>query len=148
MKKWIIGIIVLFSFFSIANAADQTEGLLERLLDINYGPEHYEIELSSLDMIYFSDQNTNRQFQEINQVNETLKDQLMLQYRAWNLDHNRMSAIVSVHQKFIYHLNKFFYFLSLKEKGYNYKELDTSILKNYKLVRVYYKKIKYFTLKK
>lgn len=142
MQKFIAAIIVLLSVITSTNTTFAKQGYLEELLDLNYGPEEYQITLSSLDNQYFTQSDTQEYFIQVDSVNELLKDEILKQYKSWKLDHNQMSGIISAHQKFVYHLNNLFQAINMKESGLQYVELDDYVIDSYKGSRIYYKKIK------
>lgn len=140
MKKFSTIIITLICFFSIVNKSFAWEWYIEELLDINYWIEEYELELQNLEFIYFLDENKNIMFNEFNKINELLKKEIITKYKNKKFNYYQTKWIIWSYKKFIYYTNRLFYYISLKEKKYNYNELDESILKTYLNVRIYYKK--------
>ena len=140
MKKFSTIIITLICFFSIVNKSFAWEWYIEELLDINYWIEEYELELQNLEFIYFLDENKNIMFNEFNKINELLKKEIIKKYKNKKFNYYQTKWIIWSYKKFIYYTNRLFYYISLKEKKYNYNELDESILKTYLNVRIYYKK--------
>ena len=148
MKNILKIIIALITFFSTINTTFASEWYIEQILDLNYWIEEYNLELSDLDNISFRDQTTNEMFEEFKRMNTLLKGEIIYKYRNNEFDFYQTSWIVSSHKKFVYNTNKLFYYISLKEEGYNYWELDTAILKSYRKIRIYYRKVKNLTYRK
>jgi len=142
MKKFILHIIVVISFFSIANTSFADEWYIEKLLDLNYWIEEYSLQLPSFNTLYFKDSNTQNMFKELDHINELLKQEIMKKYRSWEFDYYQVNGIVSSHKNFVYYSNKLFYYISLKDQWYRYKELDDAILINYRNTKSSYRKVK------
>ena len=148
MKNFSKLIITLICFFSIANNTFASEWYIEQLLDLNYWIEEYDLELANLDYIYFTDEITNEMFTEFRKINELLKWEIISKYRSNEFDFYKTNGIISSHKKFVYYTNRLFYYISLKEQRQDYKELDDAILKTYKNVRIYYRKVKNLAYRK
>lgn len=142
MKKLITMIIAIISFFSILSVTNAWEGYLEKILDLNYGPEEYDFRLENIDYIYFYDSNTNAMYNDFRSVNDVLKDEVMKKYRANEIDYYTMNGIVLNFNKYTYHTNKIFYYISIKEIKPDLGEIDNAITKNYELSRSYYHRVK------
>lgn len=150
MKKLIAIIIAISSFFSISFITNANEWYLEKVMDLNYGPEEYKLnlEFNKIWYIYFYDSQTNQMYNDFVNANEILKDEIMKKYRSWEIDYYTANWIVSNFNKYIYHSNKVFNYISIKEIRKDIPEVDTAIKKNYELSRSYYKRVKYLILKK
>lgn len=148
LLTYIIASICFFSIGNITNAAESKEWFIEQLLNLNHWVEEYDITLAHLDPLFFSDPETREMYETMKQINKALRAQIIDQYRNKELQYPEIWAIVSAHKKFIFYTNRLFYYISLKEQGQSYGELDDAVLKSYKNVRIYYRKIKYLTLKR
>jgi len=148
MKKLLLPILSIFIFFSIANTSVAKEWYIEQLLDLNYWVEEYELRLSKIEYVYFYNENTNQMYDGYKIADRLLKDEMMNMYRNWEIDYYTMNWIVENYNLFIYHTNKLFNYVSVKEIRSDSKEVDSAILKNYELSRSYYKRVKHLLLSK
>ena len=80
-------------------------------------------------------------------ADQLLKDEIIRLYRSWEIDYYKMNWIIQNYNLFVYHTNKMFNYISIKEVRSDFKELDTAILKNYELSRSYYSRAKLLILK-
>ena len=148
MKKISKFIIPLICFFSIVNNTFASQWYIEKLFDLNYWIEKFEINLPKLDYIDFNKKSTSNKFEKFKKINKSLKKEIISKYRNNEFDFYKTNWIISSHKKFVYYTNRLFYYISLKEKWYKYEELDDAILKSYKEVRTYYRKIKNLVYRK
>lgn len=143
MKKIFIKIIISFSIFSIFSYVNASEWLLEETLDINYWPENFEIDLPKIWNHYLKNKKNATSLKNFRAIDKVLREAFMEKYRNWDFDYNATNGIVDNYRLFIFHTNKYFYYLSVKEENPKSREADTAILKNYKNARAYIKKVKY-----
>ena len=124
MKKIITIIITLTIFFSTINIsfAERTynEWYIEQLLDLNIWIEEYDLTLAHITQIYFSDVNTQNLFEEFKRTSYLLNEEIIKSYREWKFDYYQVNWIISNQKKFIYHINRLFYYISIKEQNSNY----------------------------
>ena len=147
MKKILqISTITILLFFWVNNNTLAlewySEGYIEKLLDINYWVEEYDLELISVKEVYFYTPEFKKMFEEFKKVDRVLKKEIITNYRNGNFDYYQANNIVSNYKNFVYHTNKLFYYVSIKESTPNFKETDTAILKNYRKMRSYYYRVK------
>lgn len=145
MKKIITFIITLSVILSSLSTTFAEEWYIERLLDLNYWVEQYNLDLSNIDYIYFNDDKYNRIYRELKTVDSILKKWFMKNYRNWKLEYYQISWIVTNYNNFIYHTNQFFFFLKLKEQRPYYTELDSAIINSSRNMRSSYNKVKNIT---
>lgn len=143
MKKLFALIIITLSIFSNFSFVNARESLLEETLDINYWPENFEINLPKVWNFSFKNTNNKNSLKNFKAIDSSLREVFMINYRNWKYSYNATNGIVDNYTLFVYHTNKYFYYLSVKEKNWNFKEVNTAILKNYRLSRSYLKKVKY-----
>jgi len=62
-------------------------------------------------------------------------------YRNEDIDYNKMNWIISNYNKFIYHINKYFYYEYLSEIS-NYSEISIASDRNFEFARWYFQKTK------
>ena len=148
MKNLIYIILSIFLFFSISNitSADK-EWYIEKLLDLNYWIEEYKIQINDLEYVYFYDAKSQKMYDNFRTADQLLKDEIIRLYRSWEIDYYKMNWIIQNYNLFVYHTNKMFNYISIKEVRSDFKELDTAILKNYELSRSYYSRAKLLILK-
>ena len=142
MKKIILSIITFCFIFSSLSITFAEEWYIERLLDINYWVEQYNLKLSNIYYIHFNDEKYNRIYNELKTIDSILRNEFMKKYRNWEYKYYQTNWIITNYNNFIYYTNKFFYFLKLKEQNSNYKELDPAIISSYKNIRSSYIKVK------
>ncbi len=135
MKKIIIFIITLSLFFSSLSNTFAEEWYIEKILDLNYYSEEYELNLKSIDYIYFNNLKSYNMYKNIKNIDSKFKKLLINQYRQWELEYYQINWIITNYNNFIYYTNKFFYYLKLKEQNYNYVELDKAIINSSKNMR-------------
>ncbi len=143
MKNLVYIILSIFTFFSISNITSANkEWYIEKILDLNYWIEEYKIQINDIDYIYFYDEESQKLYDNFRSADKLLKDEIIRLYRDWKIDYYKMNWITQNYNLFIYHTNKMFKYISLKEVRSNLKELDIAILKNYENSRSYYYKTK------
>lgn len=143
MKKLLLSIITILGIFSIFSYANAREGSLERALDLEYGPEAFELALPEIWNYYLKNTKNKNALKTFKMADSILKEAFMREYRDGKFDYTKTNAIIENYNLFVYHTNKYFEFLSLKEKDPTNSEADTAVLSNYKSSRAYMKKLKY-----
>jgi len=139
--KIIIWIFFLFSIVSISFASNRWQ--LETILDLNYWIETLDINSTKIDNIRFNSYQTYRIYKAFKDTSIILKNELIRQYRNWDIWYYQMNWLVTNYKSFIYYSNRYFYFLKQKEVYPNNKSIDYAIIKNLTNVRSYYMKIKF-----
>lgn len=143
MKKIIATIIVLISVFSIQIPTFATnEPIFERLLDLNYWVEEYDLQLAHLDNMYFFDNNLNQMHSQFQIENEKIKKEIIMYYRQGRFTNYQTQGIVRAQKNFVYYTNQIFVHMRYKELDPNYADVDGEILDNYRQSRSAYNKIK------
>lgn len=143
MKKLLASIIAVISLFSISTQTfAQEEALFERILDLNYGVEDYEIQLSNLDEMYFFNSNYTRMHSDFKRANTKIKQEIIMYYREWRFTRAQTKGLVKAHKDFVYHTNQVFRNIRYKELDSNFADVDSAILDSYKEARRSYDHIK------
>lgn len=145
MKKTFLSIIAIFFVFSNSIAHGSDTGMLEDLLDLNYGPIEYELSLDSIDTYNFKNYSLKRTYQYMVKYDGLIRNEIVNQYEMGTYSYETTQWIVKNYKSFVYYTNQLFYFLNLVEKNPYLKddfEVQNGILKNYKLAASYYKKTK------
>ena len=143
MKKIITSIIVLISIISIQSpvfASD--EPIFERILDLNYWVEEYDLQLAHLNEMYFFDKNLNNMHSEFQNANENIKQEIIMYYRQGRFTNYQTQGIIRAQKNFVYYTNQIFIHMKYKELDPNYADVDGQTLDNYRHARSYYNKIK------
>lgn len=152
MKKFILLIITFTIFFSTLNNSFATnqysEWYIERLLDLNVWIEEYDLTLAHINQMYFDDYQTQALFDEYKNTTLKLNKEILKRYREWNFHYYQVNWIILNQKLFIFHINKLFYYISLKNEYPNEKQLDDFILKHYSTARTYYKRIQSLVYRK
>lgn len=141
MRK-IFSIIISFIVFSTFSFANASEWLLEQNLDLNYWPESFELRLTTVWNYNFKNKNNQNTFTNFQYLNNALRENLIKANQEWKFSSNKINWLVREYNLFVYHTNKFFEYISIKEKKPKYSDADTAISKNYKSARSYFEKLK------
>lgn len=143
MKKLSLLIIFIFWFFSIFSFANAKDWALELVLDLNYWPESEDIlNIPSLWNYKFKNSDNTSKYKILKEADYYLRKEFIKKYRTWDFSKTNISWIENVYELFIYHTNKYFYFMSIKEAWANYKVANRGISENFKLSRTYLKELK------
>ena len=142
MKKIILSIIVVTIFFSSLSNTFASEWYIERLFDMNYWVEKATLDLSELDYIQFNNSKYKNMYYEFKTADGILRKEFIKKYRNSEYSYYQINWIITNYNNFIYHINKFFYYLKLNERGYNSKELDNAIINSYTNMRRSYIHVK------
>lgn len=144
---WKITSIILsfFLFFSIANSTSANEWYIEKLLDLTYWIEERKLNFRQIDNINFSSAENRIIYNNFKYADSLLKWEINRLYRNWKIDYYTMNWIINNHDLFIFHINRYFLYTSMKERS-NYKELDSAIMRNYELSRSYFLRTKTLVL--
>jgi len=149
MKKLVYIIITIITFFSIYNQSnanyywnENIEWYLEKILDLSYWIEEYNFQINEIDNVIFSDKNSQILYNNFRNAERLLKNEFLRKYRNWEIEYYTMNWIIQNFNLFVYHSNKMFYYISIKETRNDFKELDTAIFKNYQNSRSYLWKTK------
>lgn len=141
MKKIIAGIIAIISVFSTLGTTFAQEPFFENLLDLNYGVEDYQLQLSNLEPMYFYSQELQTMHSEFQRWNQKIKSEIMQYYRDGKLTDYQAQAIVRAHKNFVYYTNQTFRHSYYKELDPYYADVNSQVLKNYTQSRLAYRKI-------
>lgn len=138
MKKIIVSIIVLVISFSTSSV----NASIDDLLQIPTWPEMFDITTVNLDVYNFNSSAIQNVYLSFSETNIILRDELVRKYNAGEFDFYQMQWIITNYKMFVYHTNKLFEYLELKEQGYSGKTIDTAILRSYQNIRIYYNRMK------
>ncbi|MDD5770441.1 MAG: hypothetical protein PHE25_05725 [Candidatus Gracilibacteria bacterium] len=149
MKKIFFVIITIFLIFSTKISLANENGLIEDMLNLNYGPMIYDLSLDSLDVYSFENEDLQKSYSKMVNYDKLIRDEIILQYRKGNYSTQTTNGIIKNYKTFIYYTNQLFYFFNLIEKNPELKyemDIQDGIIKNYKNVSNYYKKVKRLVL--
>jgi hypothetical protein len=142
MKKLLILIIAVISLFSISTKTfAQNQPIFERILDLKYGVEDYEIQLANLDQMYFFNSSYQSMHSKFKRANIKMKQEIIMYYREWRFTRAQTQGLVKAHKNFVYHTNQVFRNIKYKELDPNFSDVDSAILDNYKQARRSYNQI-------
>ncbi len=144
MKKLSL-IILALCIFSIGNTTFAQS--IDDLLELDSGLEAFSIETQKLDTYSFRSPQIESVYQRFIVINRILKDELMRKYRNGDFDYYQMQWIIKNHKDFVFHTNKLFYYLSLKDNGMQSKPIDTAIMRSYQGTKTSYNRMKYIISK-
>lgn len=142
--RYISTILIILSslLFSSISMTYAEEWYLEKLLELNTGLEVYEMGLTQMDSMTFSNQSIQNTYNAFLKVDTSLRNEFIRQYRAWELSYAQMRDIVVNYNTYIYYTNRTFYYLRQKELGYDNKETQRAIINGYSSMRTYYVRVK------
>ncbi len=138
----ILKIILFFCLFSTISFASAKDGYIETLMEFGEGPEAFEINTIEVQNLTFTNSALQKKYDDYVKATQTLKTALITEYANGNLEYYQVQGLIKNYNNFVYHSNKFFYYLSEKEKYPELRELTDAISRNYKLSRTYFMKIK------
>jgi hypothetical protein len=143
MKKLLALIIAVISLFSISTQTfAQNEPIFERILDLNYGVEDYEIHLANLDEMYFFSSTYKGIHSDFKGANSKIQQEIIQYYREWRFTRSQTQGLVKSHKDFVYYTNQVFRHIKYKELDPNFADVDSAILENYRESRSSYNHIK------
>lgn len=128
--------------FSISIWVSAKGGYIEELLEYGEGPEAFEINTVEVQNLAFENAAVQKKYNDYKKTVSALKTALLQAYANEELEYYQMQGIIKNFNNFVYHTNLFFFYISEKEKYSEEKDLANAILRNYKLSRSYFKKIK------
>ncbi len=147
MKK-IILIIWSILLFSIPNISLASVRSLEQVLDIQYGPEVFEIEMSQFPKYSFKDAWIQSTYNTYVSDMDLLKGAIIQKYSQDEFTTYQMSWISTSFSSFVYHTNRMFALIKLKEGWNTDKEILKSIKRHYEQSRTSYNQLKNLVYKK
>ena len=118
------------------------EGYIDSLLQIDTGIEVFDIELANMDVYTFKTPSIQNVYNDFVEVNEVLRGEIIRKYSTGEFGFYQMQGIIKSYKNFIYHNNKFFQYLSIKDSGVSGKEIDRAILSSYKNTRIHFTRMK------
>lgn len=147
MKKLSFLIIFIFSFFSIFNFTNWYYSV-KSSLDLPYWPEIDEIlNINKIWNYKFRNNSNKKWYNFIKNNDNIIRKKFIEKYQNWEFSKANISWIENTYSLFIYHTNKYFKYLSMKENGKRFKDLNLSINNNYKLSRIYFDELLKFSKK-
>lgn len=137
--KIIKHIITFLSFFSIVNTINAyEEWIIVNTLNLRYWVEEIKIDFEKIWNYKIIDNNLNKEYLKIKKMMPIFQDMIIEKYKNWEYSYYKTNAIIKSYNNFIYHTDKYFYYISINEKTPNNIEINWAIYKNLKLSRSYY----------
>ncbi len=129
----IISSCIVFTSIFTANAQEE---YIESLLDLNFGPESYQIEnIPSLKTQTFSSPAVQSTYDEFIQIDAALRAEFISQYRSGDLSYYQIQDLINSYSDFIYYVERTFYYITLEESGIRGTETQRAILNGYTNMR-------------
>lgn len=154
MKKILIFIVMIFSIFSIGNetkANDYSQWLIENILNLNYGPLIFDLNLEKLESYDFRDPTLRKMYDGVVIYNNLTKQQIINTHKVGHYDYYTTNGIIKNYKTFISYTNDFFYYLNIIDKNPNLKndtEIQEALLITYRNSQSYYRKVRNLVSKK
>lgn len=148
MKHILIWIIFIIFSFSTLNTQARDTGLIEDTLNLNFWPLIYELSLDEIDTYHFKESNLKQTYNTMKKYDKSVRTEIIKQYKNDAYTLTTINGLVKNYKLFIYHTNELFYFFSQIEKNPKLKDdidIQDGILKNYRLIQSYYKRVKNLT---
>lgn len=144
MKKLTLLIIFLTIFFAnIKYSNASSYWYIGELLDLKVWIEEYDLTLGWIENMYFSNYNTQLLFNEYQDKVLLLNQVIIEKYRNEEFSYYQVNWIITTQKNFVYHINKLFYNIQLKDYYPNERNLDDVILNHYSLAKTYYERLQY-----
>ena len=143
--KMIIWSLIVFSTINFTNAS---EWYIEKLLQINSWVEAFDIELAEIDYYSFTDKQLQNTYEEFIRTANLLKNEIIRKYENREFSYYQTKWIITNYKKFVYFTNQIFYYLSLREQWYTWKDIDYAVIETYKKIRTYYRRLKRLVYRK
>lgn len=148
MKTLFRKIIIILFFFSTLNYSISFADYIEDLLELKTWVERRELDLYQVNDINLKSEKYNKIQDELRIALVYLKTWIIVKYKSWEFWYYQTQGIINNYNNFIYYTNQFLYYLQQKEWYPNDKSIDFEIIKNYKLMKIYYQKVKNLTTKR
>lgn len=144
LKKTIGCIIILLSSISISNwvSAFNQGGYIDELLEIPTGVEAFEISLPQVDIYNFRNSSVRSVYENFSSVHQVLRQELLNKYANGDFEYYQMQGIIKNYSDFVYHTNKLFGYLEIRESGISGKTIDTAIIRSYQNIRISYNRMR------
>ena len=118
-------------------------GALSDVLDLTYGIEKAQLNLSTIKPVSFKSDTYKQMYAHTIEIDTQLRNIFIKKYQDDSFDYYQTSWIITNYNNFIYFTNKYFQYLSLKEKKPTIKEYDDLIMENYRQMRISYNRVQY-----
>ncbi len=142
MKKIMICIIMLSSFFSSIFSVSAQKWFLSDLLEIQTGLEVYDLEnIPKLTSQNYSNAAVQETYNEFMRVDSLLRNEFIRQYRNWDISYYQISDIIQNYKDFLYYTNKTFWYISETERWLRGPQLNNAIADSYSNMRMSYNRI-------
>ncbi len=134
MKKISLCIITFLFCISTTNSSQALS--LDELLQIPTGPEVFDIQRATLDNHRFASSTLETVYNNYRTLDNILRTEIIRKYEAGDFENTQMQGIVRNYKNFVFHTNKLFAYLALKDNGIRGKSIDTAILRSYQNIRI------------
>ena len=142
MKKIMICIIMLSSFFSSIFSVSAQNWFLSDLLEIQTGLEVYDLEnIPKLASQNFSSAAIQETYNEFIRVDTLLRNEFIRQYRNWDISYYQISDIIKNYKDFLYYTNITFWYISETERWLRGPQIRNAISDSYSNMRMSYNRV-------
>lgn len=142
MKKLISVIIFFILWISSVNAISFNESL-----ELNIGPEIYDINQYVLDDYNFTNTAIENTYSDVKKIDKAFRKQIFTEFTEWKIKRYEVNWIVNEYENFTYYANKFFYFLDMADRWMKDPEISHFIGTTYKNLNASYQRLNMIVLK-
>ncbi len=134
--------ILIFSLFSSLFASSVwvygSQGMLWEMLDISGGREGFILENPGLESAQYYNSNIQTTYENFRVIDEALRAEFIMQYRAWQIDYYQMQDIIRAYNNFVYYTQKTFEYADMQSRGYDTPTTHRAIKNSYSQMRMSY----------
>jgi hypothetical protein len=141
MKK-ILTIISICFIFSTSLLAQVKAESIGDVLDIDFGPEVYEIQTMQIDDYTFKNSKVQANYKRYKARIELLKKTIINKYENEEFSYYQMRDITTELKSFVYHVDRMFRYARYQEMDQTDKEVQEFFKKSYQKSRIAYNNIK------
>ena len=135
--------IILFSLvFSSGASANSQEWIIERSLQINTIVEEIHINFPEIQERSFRNQALQRRYVAFINLDTQLRDEILREFRRWNLSRTTMADINHNYRNFIYFTNKTFLYHEIEEQIWRSQQTVNALQNWYDTMRTYFQRVK------
>lgn len=137
-NKCIISFAIIYFFVSIASTHAYTPGALWEVFDLPYGVEQMRMDFQTLPSRNFPRSETTELYQRFVYLDQKLQDEVMNLYYQNILTVYEVNDFIRIHETYLYHTQKTFDYIALKQSGVSGKDIESALLSSYTSLRATY----------
>lgn len=139
----ILSILIFSSIFGGSVSASK----IENLLDLPYGIEAYELELSEMNQMSFKNPAVQQTYDEFQKLHIEIKELLIVKYHAGEIEYYQMKDLVRAYNNFIFYTEKAFFYITFEDKWFRSKITQEAIYDAYSNMRISYIQMKHILVR-